>query len=214
MALLDPAVSLTDLGLALENGLFTALLWRTQAADGVLRRGWLVFFGALALAALLGFVSHGFFADKAAPAHQAVWTAILLTIGLIALPAAAIAARLLLPPAGARIATHAAAVLVVLYALIVLIGFRRYAIAIAIYLPAALFLLTAFVVRGWRAPARHWNTGILALTLTFAAAFVQQKRFGLHPEYFNHNALYHLLQAVALWLLYIAARGQLRAQPA
>jgi len=31
------------------------------------------------------------------------------------------------------------------------------------------------------------------------AAAVQQARIALHPNYFNHNALYHLLQAIALF---------------
>lgn len=35
------------------------------------------------------------------------------------------------------------------------------------------------------------------LGLTIAAA-LQQLGAGLHPEYFNHNALYHAIQALAL----------------
>jgi hypothetical protein len=41
--------------------------------------------------------------------------------------------------------------------------------------------------------------------LTLVAAAVQQARIALHPTYFNHNALYHLLQAIALFLIFRAA---------
>jgi hypothetical protein len=40
-------------------------------------------------------------------------------------------------------------------------------------------------------------------------AAVQQLRIGLHPAYFNHNALYHLVQAVALALVFAACRDLL-----
>jgi hypothetical protein len=38
------------------------------------------------------------------------------------------------------------------------------------------------------------------------AALVQRVGLAPHPVYFNHNALYHLLQGVALLLFYLAAR--------
>lgn len=47
------------------------------------------------------------------------------------------------------------------------------------------------------------------LALTAIAAALQQLGVGLHPEYFNHNAFYHAIQAFALWLLYATARTTL-----
>jgi len=44
------------------------------------------------------------------------------------------------------------------------------------------------------------------------ASYLQQRGVGLHPIYFNHNALYHALQAVALLLIFVARR--LATQPA
>jgi len=40
----------------------------------------------------------------------------------------------------------------------------------------------------------------------FAASALQQLHVGLHPRYFNHNALYHLIQGIALALLFNALR--------
>jgi hypothetical protein len=52
--------------------------------------------------------------------------------------------------------------------------------------------------------------GVVGLLLTFAAAAVQQAGIGLHADWFNHNALYHLMQGVALLFLFAAARAILR----
>src|SRR5205823_6043329 len=48
--------------------------------------------------------------------------------------------------------------------------------------------------------------GVAGLGLIFIAAAAQQARIALHPRYFNHNALYHLIQALALWLLFLGLR--------
>lgn len=208
MPLLEPAVALTDLGLALENALFAMLLAR-RAQNIRLQRWFMVFFAGLALAALLGFISHGFIADKGSGPHAAVWATVLLAIGTVALAACAIGAQLLWPDALARRITRVAILCSLLYAVVVLAGHRLFIIAIAFYLPATVLLLTALIVRYRRSPATHLRAGILGLLLTLVAALVQQAGIGLHPAHFDHNALYHLIQAVALLLVYRSARGLL-----
>jgi hypothetical protein len=47
---------------------------------------------------------------------------------------------------------------------------------------------------------------ITGLLLTFVAAGVQQAGIAVHPVYFNHNALYHVIQGVALFLIFVGAR--------
>lgn len=205
MTLLEPAVSLTDLGLAAENAAFATLLARAPGMAPA-RWWWVLFFASLALAALLGFLSHGFFADKAGLLHQWLWSVTLLSIGVTAFAASAVAARIILDDPAARRVVTAAALLLALYGLAILAGYRRFSIAIAAYAPAIALLLTAFVMRARRTPARHWRLGIGGLAMTVLAAALQQLGIGLHPAHFNHNALYHVIQAPALWLLYEAAR--------
>jgi predicted Co/Zn/Cd cation transporter (cation efflux family) len=53
--------------------------------------------------------------------------------------------------------------------------------------------------------------GIWGLVLSFIAAAIQQIGIGLHPLYFNHNALYHLIQAIGLFLLFWTARRLVKA---
>lgn len=212
MTLHEPAVAFTDLGLALEGALFAALLGRRAACEARLQRWFVVFFAALALAAFLGFVAHGFIVHKHSLAHRLVWSATLLAIGTIGLAAWAIGAQLLFAARTAERVTISVALVYGAYALLVLAGVQRYGFAIATYLPAAAFLLIAFGVR--QRYSSCLRAGIVGLVLTFLAAGVQQLGLGLDPVWFNHNVLYHLIQAVALWLLFLAARGVTRVRAA
>lgn len=201
--MLEPDVTLTDLGLALECAAFAWLLLRDPGTPP--RRWFGAFFAVLAAAAALGAAEHGFVADKASPAGAAVWTATLLAVGLAAVAGWGAAARLALGSRAARAVTAGVATAFAVYAAIVVGGDRRFLVAIAFYLPAAAFLLVAFVLA-----ARRGRAGVVAgawgLALTFVAAAVQQGRVALHPRYFDHNALYHLIQAAGLYLVFRGAR--------
>jgi len=80
-----------------------------------------------------------------------------------------------------------------------------FSIAIANYLPSTLFLIVAFFASYRSGAGTPVAIGLSGLVLTLVAAAVQQARIALHPTYFNHNALYHLLQAIALFLIFRAA---------
>jgi len=86
------------------------------------------------------------------------------------------------------------------YAGLVVYGFRAYRLVIINYLPAALFLLIACVI-AWRRgrPVMRW--AVLGILLTFVAAGIQGSRIAL--PMLDHNALYHVVQAVALLLICI-----------
>jgi len=204
MTLLEPDVTLTDYALTLECAVLAWLAWRNRFEP----RFWCAsFFAALALAALFGGSAHGFFADKTSGVHTFVWSASLLTIGWAALAIWAIGAQLILRVSWARVLRRIAAAVYVAYVLVVIVVDHRFVVAIVHYLPAALFLLVSFVVAWHRARAPALLYGALGVVLTFVAAGVQQAGVGLHPRYFNHNALYHLIQAIALILLYLGMRS-------
>lgn len=205
--MLEPDVTLTDLGLAIECALFSALLLREGGTPA--RRWFGGFFAVLAVAAALGAVEHGFVADKTSPAGVIVWIATLLAVGLAAVAGAGAGARLVLGRRAARAVTSGVAAAFAAYAAVVLLGERRFAVAIAFYLPAALFLLVAFRLAARSGDARA-NAGAWGLGLTFVAAAVQQARLALHPRYFDHNALYHLIQAAGLYLVFRGARTEAR----
>jgi len=202
MILAEPDVALTDFALALETGTFAVILDRTRSTQ----RRFVLFFAAIAAAALLGGAVHGFFPDPAAPLARALWRVTLLAIGFAAFGAWLAAARLGLPDGSARWVIRAAAAELAAYGAIVVTGDRPFAVAICQYLPATAFLLVVLAVR-WvrcREPAALGGAG--ALAVTFVASGLQQAGIGLHPRWFNHNALYHLLQGIALALLFWCAR--------
>lgn len=210
MTLLEPDVSLTDFGLAIECALF--VVWLQRQSTAPFRIAFMAFFFAVGVAALLGGVTHGFLPDPQSWTFRIVWRGTLLAIGLAALASWSIGARLCLSDAGAgRITVFAAAIFAV-YAVVVLFVSQSFLVAIAFYLPAAAFLLIAFVIAYRRWPSSFLRAGIAGVLLTFVAAGVQQAEISLHPSYFNHNALYHLIQAIGLFLIFWAGRGLVRLQ--
>src|SRR5207253_2261008 len=150
---------------------------------------------------------HGFFPDPASPASHVLWRAALLAIGVAALGACAAAAHLGLRERVARRVVRLAMLELVVYAAIVLSGDRPFAVAVCEYLPAALFLLAVLIARFARRREATVLVGAAGLGLTFVASGLQQAGIGLHPRWFNHNALYHLLEGIALATLYWCARA-------
>ena len=205
MAIAEPDVTLTDYGLAVECVLLAALLHHSPTATPHLRLWFVVFFWAVALAALLGGTEHGFVLDQTTLMHALVWKGTLVAIGASALAAWMAGAHLVAPPAEAWI--KAGAVVLFIGYLFAVARTDRFLIAIVHYLPAVVFLLAVFARRYVRERERCYAWGVVALLLTFAAAGIQQARIALHPVLFNHNALYHLIQAIALLMLFVAARG-------
>ena len=93
----------------------------------------------------------------------------------------------------------------------VVLGNDEFQLAIANYLPPALVALFAF----WRArsnagPARP-ELAALGMALSLAAAGLQHFRIAIHPRYFDHNVVYHVVSGLALGLIYVGVR-RLRAR--
>ena len=151
-------------------------------------------------ASLVGGTVHGFFNDSVV-----LWRLVLISLGVVAAAAWAIGARLLFSDRLAQFVVTAAWVEFAAYALIVVFVTDKFVFAIANYLPATVFLIVAFFARYQSNAVTPLAQGLAGLLLTLVAAGVQQARLAVHPTYFNHNALYHLLQAVALFLIYRAA---------
>lgn len=198
----EPDVTLTDYVLALECGVFCWLLWRRAPKRSPLRIWTIVFFAATGAGALSGGTVHGFFLDTGSFGHRVLWPMTLLSLGVAALAAWIIGAHLLLRGGGVRAISIAAGPFFVAYAAVVFFVSQAFVVAIANYLPACLFLFATFLVVHRRHPARPLVAGMAALLLTLLSGALQQAGIGLDSVYFNHNALYHLLQAIALWLLF------------
>jgi hypothetical protein len=206
MMVTEPDVTFTDYGLALECAVFTYLLWRRGDPDQPLRAWFILFFGAVGAAALAGGTVHGFFLDERTTGHAILWPATLIAIGGSALAGWGIGARLLFPAGVARVISIVAVAEFAAYSVVVLLVNQTFRIAVMNYLPATVFLATALGRVYARVGTRPALIGLAGLALTFVASGVQQSGIALHPIYFNHNALYHLIEAVALLMIFVAAR--------
>ncbi len=202
----EPDIALTDYGLTAECAAFSYLLARRGGRGQPLRRRFVLFFGSAAAAALTGGTVHGFFPDPETAGARLLWAATLLAAGITALAAWGAGARIQFSTAVARWIERAALLAFAGYVALVAAGVQTFAVVIANYLPAAAFLLVVLLLAYRRTSARPLLLASLGLGATFLAAAIQGARLGLHPVYFNHNALYHAVQAGALLLLFLGAR--------
>ena len=188
----EPATLATDYLLAA----FTATLaWRLRATGGQSQWWWAIGFAASAAAGLAGGTVHGFRLVLPPPVTEVLWVLTLEALLVAGVAIITATHRPLLMPAAVAYAGFAMWVA----------SHPRFIFAIIGY-GAALAVLVAVHVRAWRAsrsPASMWV--LLGVTVSVAAAGVQQSGWAPHPH-FNHNDLYHVIQAVAIWFLYRGAR--------
>lgn len=204
--MLEPDVTLTDYLLSLLCAVFAGWCWRRRAAAW---RWYVAFFCTLSLASLLGGTVHGFI--PSGRWSDLLWCGVLLSLGGTAVAMWGITTTLLCRDATRRPAMAVVAVLAAVYAAAVIGGVRGFAVSIVAYLPAAIGMLVAYVHH--RRHPGHWNAGIFGVLLTFVAAGIQVGQVALHPTWCNHNALYHLIQAIALFGIARAAGGRLPGDP-
>ena len=124
----------------------------------------------------------------------------------------AIGAELLRSQTAARWVIVAATVQFAVYCIVVLVLTQKFWVSIAINLPAVVFLL--FVLSGAYLREK-WRGLLLAaagLALSLVAALLQQLGVGMNAVYFDHNVLYHVLQAFVLFLLFLGGRSLLQSQ--
>ncbi|HSA82702.1 MAG TPA: hypothetical protein VLE23_17930 [Geminicoccaceae bacterium] len=198
----EPDVSLTDYALAAECALFACLLCFRHRPASRVRLWFALLFASLGLASLFGGTVHGFFLDQASVGHRVLWPAAMLAIGGATFAAWLAGAAVLLSRRAIRIVGMAALAQFVVYGGFVLAGAHDFTVAVMNYLPASIFLLAVFAVSYARGQAGWVLIGLVGIVSTFIAAGVQQAGLAVHPVYFNHNALYHLIQGLALFLIF------------
>jgi hypothetical protein len=206
----EPAVALTDYALAVETAVLAMLLQRRQRS--ALQIWLIVYFASVSVASLLGGTVHGFVLHDRPLIRSMLWTAILLAIGVTALATWFIGAELLVSRLVSRLVRIVAAVQFGAYTVVVLFVTNAFRTAIMVNLPAVLFLLAIIVIKYLREGRRPLLLAASGLALSLVAALLQQFGVGLHPVHFDHNAVYHVIQAIALYLFYRGAVGLLERQ--
>lgn len=204
----DPDVVFTDLGLALLAAYLGRRLWRGR--PGPLHQAGAVLLGGLASAAFWGAIFHAFLpGDTATAVGFIAWLPVALSIVVAAAAMVELALRLLVPrlPRGGRraiVATYAVA-----FAGVVLLVDESFTSIVRFYLPALVLFLIGAGRQAIRTRSAGWSLIAAGLLMSAGAALLQQAGVSVHPEYFDHNAVYHVLQGVAIVILYFGFRGVL-----
>jgi hypothetical protein len=198
----EPVTVLTDYALAAVGGALAWALW-ARAGGQVCRKLWAGCFLAVALAAAAGGTWHGWAPRMAGSAAAALWfvTYVFIGLGNVSMLAGAVHAAV-------RGSRRHALMAVVALRFVVWLAFMarqpdfRYVVYDYAGTLAGLLLFAAWLARRGR-PGASWITAGIAVSL--AAALVQRGRLAPSPA-FNHNDLFHVMQAAGLYLYYRGGR--------
>jgi uncharacterized protein DUF6962 len=202
----DPDVAVTDLALAVLAAYLAWRLW-TASGNGRLQRAGALLLGALASAALWGAIFHAFFpAGTATRAGVFAWMPVALSIVVGAATMLDLGLSLLLPQLPTRFRRSVVLAYAAGFAAAVLLLDDSFTRIVYFYVPTLILLLLASAQHAMRSRSAGWRLILAGLLLSAGAAMLQQARVALHPVYFDHNAVYHLVQSIAIVFLYLGWR--------
>jgi hypothetical protein len=182
MSVQEPTTLATDYMLCIAAAFFAARLWRVH-------RMWALAFAFTSAASLFGGTYHGFAPVLSALAEIVLWKATVLSVGL--------ASCFLMAGASRRL---------IAFAVVKFVVYASWMIVHDDFSWVILDYGITLVIVGIALRRNGWVLSSIAVSVL--AALVQQSGLTLH-RHFNHNDLYHVIQLVALWLLY---RGGLAAR--
>ena len=209
MLIFEPDVTLTDYVLFAQCGFFSLILLnRIRDGDGnKISALFAALFASLALASVLGGTYHGFFSEAHSWLGDVLWLSTLLAIGFVSFFNWLVAAQLQLTQPMFRRVFWIAAIQLLVYAVYVIFVSREFFTASINAVPAMIFLFVGYARLIREGIGRPGWLGIAGIITAFAGAIMQQMNIGIHPDYFSHNALYHVVQFSAFALLFASVRG-------
>jgi hypothetical protein len=189
-------VGMTDVILFLFCLFFLYQLFKYKAKKEAL----LIFLG-LTASSLFGALFHFFFPLKATtPDGFFVWSLVALSIGLIIFGALSYTVKAF----SKNKKLYWAVPIIYVGVFIAHFFFVSYTYPgiILFYGPSILLLGVLAVVKLFHTD--HVYSYLLGgVILSFLAAFVQVSKINIHPEYFNFNSLYHSIQLVGIYSMYL-----------
>jgi hypothetical protein len=205
-AIHDRDVVFTDLALAILGAYLGWRLWLMPGRMRLPRAGALLL-GALASAAFWGAIFHALFPDGTATISGAVaWSPVVLSIVVAAAVMLDLALEILVPRVGPGIRRYIVMMYAAGFAAVALLLDRSFTSIVYFYVPALLLLLLAAARRAISGRSIGWTLVAAGLLMSVGAAVLQQARVAIHPVYFDHNAVYHVAQSIAILFLYVGWR--------
>jgi hypothetical protein len=155
---------------------------------------------------LAGGTVHGFLSEEASTAYAVLWRLTLIAIGAMTWAAWGIGRQFIHSVRARKWIERGAILQFCLFSSVILFHSQQFLLAELNYLPAAIFLLIVFLRKYFVTKEKALLFGVVGMAVTFAGSFVEIARISLHPQYFDHNALYHTILFIALCLLFITAQ--------
>ena len=208
MKLREPATFWTDCALAAWSAWLAGALWqRAPAPLAPVVGWWIAAFATCAVAATAGAVHHGLGHELSPATNRASWRLALLALvgtGLCLAQVAALTALASFVLGAAQLSAWLAAACFGAAAL------RRetFSVAITAYGLGQLLVLAAALAAHANLPAGYLAWLATAVATSAVAAAIQHFRVSPHPR-FNHNDLYHVVQAAAQGCFYLGAASLL-----
>lgn len=202
MSITEPTTTLTDYAIAIESIVFAGVLLRAAVAQKQVSKGaWAIAFGCVAVAAVAGGTYHGFRTGIDRPTVIALWRIVIYALSVASLCMLVGTIISSLPRYWQRWWLLAVGIKSVIYWHWVGTA-RFFSYAVIDYFSAMLIVLLlqirAMSYQENPTASRWIVAGILVSAIAVA---VQAARISL-AEHFNHNDLYHVIQMVALYLLF------------
>ena len=132
-----------------------------------------------------------------------MWTPVAISVLVVGTTLLDLGVRVLLP----RLAQTKRRVIVATYAItfaaVVLFVDESFSMIVRFYGPALMFFLIVAAREAIGTRAVGWGLLFAGFAVSVAAAVIQVTGVAIHPVYFDHNAVYHLVQGGAVVLLYL-----------
>lgn len=200
MGIAEPDVTLTDYVLFLEFSILAWLLCRKPRHP--IRTLMAISLFSSGISALLGGTVHGFFSDEKTLPCILLWRGTLLGLGVMSWSFFMLGTNIIIPKKYYTGLFYFACLQLAIYTIIVLFVSQAFWIVIINYLPASLFILVASIIKWIKSRQNIWLGFIIGVFLMLVASFIQSFHIALHPIYFNHNAMYHLVMFIAVFGLF------------
>lgn len=204
MKLHEPATFWTDCGLAAWSAcLAGSLVLRATGLFPSVMAWWVAAFATCACAATAGAVHHGLGHALSPGIDRSIWRIALLSLvgtGFCLMQIAALTAF----RGSALTVAHLAACITTAILAMVALRMEKFSVAIFAYGIGQILVLTSAVVTRETQPPTQLPWLSAAVAASALAAGVQHFRLGPSRR-FNHNDLYHLIQAIAQGAFYFAA---------
>lgn len=198
-------VAITDYTLALQAFIIIIYINKQPSKHLI----WLSLFISILVASLLGGTVHGFFRNELSYYHQTLWKLTLLSVSCMTFCMWHVNNIFIENSAIKKTISIFTIFQFIINNMVIIFFSSDFSLVALNYLPAITALFIVFIKEYISQKNRIFIAGITSIFLTFIGFFVQFKKISL-SYYFNHNTIYHIIQLVAIYLLFKVTKWDIR----